>query len=355
MSNLSLKIDKRKFDTKEISKNIGSASFSIILAFIISSIIVILMGESPLKAFSALFRGAFGNQRAIFNTIAMSIPLMFTGLSVAFATKSGMFNIGAEGQFYMGAISSVIFAVTFNSLPKIILLPAMFIVGFLAGGLWGLIPGYLNAKAGINQVIVCIMLNYIATLFTSYLVGGPFKAEGMLAQTNEIPIAARLVRYTDNSQLTNAIFIALFVMVLAYILLFKTSLGYKIRAVGMNITAAGAAGIKTDRIVILSSVISGGIAALAGVTEVSGKYYRFVENFSTGYGFTGIAVSVLAKDNPFAIIFTALLFGMLDSGALTMTMETSVSPSLIKVIQSLIILFVAAPRIIEILNKKGSK
>lgn len=344
---------KGVFKSQEV-KNITSSLISITLAFLISSLIILFMGESPIKAFNSLFKGAFGNQRAIFNTIAMSIPLMFTGLSVAVATKAGMFNIGAEGQFYMGSMASVIFALTFPDLPKLVLLPLMMMVGFAGGALWGLIPGYLRAKLGINEVIVCIMLNYIATLFTSYLVGGPYKAVGMVAQSNEIPMAARLVRYTKTSQLTNAIFIALGVIVIVYIILWKTSIGYKIRSVGSNFTAAEAAGINTKKMMVLAAALSGGIAALAGVTEISGKYYRFVENFSTGYGFTGIAVSVLAKDNPFGIILTALLFGMLDAGALTMTMETSVSPSLIKVIQSLIILFVAAPRIVEILRKKGS-
>lgn len=349
----------KKLNFKEILKNEGakniiSSLISITLAFLISSVIILVMGESPIKAFNALFKGAFGNTRAIFNTIAMSIPLMFTGLSVAVASKAGMFNIGAEGQFYMGSMASVIFVLAFPNLPKPILLPLMFIVGFAGGMLWGFIPGYLRAKAGINEVIVCIMLNYIATLFTSYLVGGPYKAEGMLAQSNEIPVAAMLTRYSKTSQLTNAIFIALGVILVTYILLWKTSIGYKIRAVGSNFTAAEAAGINTKKMMVLAAALSGGIAALAGVSEISGKYYRFVENFSTGYGFTGIAVSVLARDNPFGIILTALLFGMLDAGALTMTMETSVSPNLIKVVQSLIILFVAVPKVIEIFKKKGS-
>lgn len=329
-----------------VEEIVGSL-FAIFLAFLVGSVIILFMGHSPIEAFSALLKGAFGNQRAVFNTIAMSIPLMFTGLAVAVGQRGGMLNIGAEGQLYMGAMGFVIFTLTFPNLPKIIMLPVGFIVGMLAGGLWGAIPGLLKAKRGINEVIVCIMLNYIATLFTSYLVNGPFKGQGMEAHTDPIPLAGQIERYTSDSLLGNSIVIALVVVFLIYILLWKTNLGYKIRAVGQNKTAAEAAGINVTLIIILTMAICGAMASLAGITEISGNIGRFRESFSPSFGFTGIAVAILGRNHPIAIVFTALLFGCLNSGSMNMSMTTSISTNITVVIQSLVIIFVAAPKIVD--------
>ena len=342
---------------KEISsiksvKDIWSSIIAIVLAFLVSSVIILLMNESPIEAYSYLIQGAFGNTRALYNTIAMSIPLMFTGLAVAVASRGGLFNIGAEGQLYIGSMCSVLTALAFPGLPKPVLLPLILIAGFAGGAVWGLIPGYLKAVKGINEVIVCIMLNYVAQLFTSYLVNGPFKDEGMQAHTKQISENARFVRYTTSSQLTNAVFVAILIIVCIYILLWKTSAGFKIRTVGLNFFSSEAAGINPKITMIATMALSGGIASMAGVTEITAKYYRFVDTFSPSYGFTGIAVAVLGRNNPFGIILTSLLFGMLDSGALRMTLETSISSSMIKVIQSLVILFVAAPQISRIFSKK---
>lgn len=324
----------------------------ILLAFVLSGVIILFMGYSPIEAFGSLLKGALGNRRAIFNTIAMSIPLMFTGLSVAVGQRGGMLNIGGEGQLYMGGMGFVISALFLKFLPGIILLPISILVGMIVGALWGGIAGILKAKFEINEVIVCIMLNYIATFFTSYLVNAPLKGDGMEAQTDVIPQGAQIARYTNDSLLGNSIIIALVVVGLLYILLWKTTLGYKIRAVGQNKDAAKTAGINVTLTTILTMALAGSIAALAGITTISGTIYRFRDGFSPSYGFTGIAVAILGNNNPIAIIFTSLLFGALNAGSMNMSMTTSISPNMTLVIQSLVIMLVSAPRMIELINRR---
>lgn len=339
------------------NQDIIGSLFAILLAFAVGSVIIVMMGHSPLDAFSALLKGAVGNRRAVFNTIAMSIPLMFTGLAVAVGQRGGMLNIGAEGQLYIGAMGYAVFALTFPNLPKLLMLPIGFLIGMIAGGLWGAIPGYLKAKRGINEVIVCIMLNYVASLFTSYLVNGPFKGEGMEAHTDPLPAAAQIERYASDSILGNSIIVAVIFVIMLYFLLWKTNLGYKIRAVGLNRTAGEAAGVDVTSIIVVTMIICGAMAALAGITEISGNISRFRENFSPSFGFSGIAVSILARNHPIAIVFTALLFGLLNSGSMNMSMTTSISTNITTVIQSLVIIFVAAPKIFDFLKqrKRGSE
>ncbi|MHB1394411.1 MAG: ABC transporter permease [Clostridia bacterium] len=328
-------------------KDVGSSILSIILALIIGGLIVLLIGESPLTAYKSLFFGAFGSVKGIANTFTKSIPLLFTGLAVGVAFRCGLLNIGGEGQLYIGAFTSVIAAIFFPPIPRIILLPVIILLGMLAGALWGSFAGVLKAKYGIHEVIVTVMTNYIAIQLTSYFVNYPFKAEGWIAQTEMVPAAAALNRLIPKTQLTSALFIALAAVVIVYILLWKTSLGFEIRSTGENPTAAESGGISIARNTILAMAVSGGIAALAGITQTLGLYGRFIDKFSPGFGFTGIAVAVLGRNHPFGIALTALLFGALDAGALQMNRETSISSNLVVIIQGLVILFVAAPEIVR--------
>lgn len=328
-------------------KDVWSSILSIILALIIGGLIVLLIGESPLTAYKSLFLGAFGSVKGIANTLTKSIPLLFTGLAVGVAFRCGLLNIGGEGQLFIGAFTSAIAAIYFPPMPRIILLPLVILLGVLAGALWGSFAGLLKAKYGIHEVIVTVMTNYIAIQLTSYFVNYPFKAEGWIAQTEMVPAAAALNRLIPKTQLTSALFIALAAVVIVYILLWKTSIGFAIRSVGENPTAAESGGINIARNTILAMAVSGGIAALAGITQTLGLYGRFIDKFSPGFGFTGIAVAVLGRNHPFGIVLTALLFGALDAGALQMNRETSISSNLVVIIQGLVILFVAAPEIVR--------
>lgn len=332
---------------------IGKSLAAIGIAFLLGAVFILLAGESPLRAYGALLRGAFGTPQAVANTIAKSIPLAFTGMAVALGSRCGMLNIGAEGQLHVGAMASVLTALGLSFLPPIILLPISILAGILAGMAVGSIPGLFRAKFHTSEVIVAIMLNYICTLFTSWLVNGPFKVEGSAAQTEMIPEGIWFGKLLPRTQLTYALFLLLVVAAAMYIFLWKTSIGYKLRAVGANASASKTAGIKVNGYLIMAMTLSGGIAALAGITEVFGKYHRFIEGFSPSFGFTGIAVAILGRNHPAGILLTALLFGIMDMGSLQMSRQTMVSTNMITVIQSLVILLVAAPELIKWKRKRG--
>lgn len=325
----------------------GKSLAAIGIALVLGALFVLLSGESPLEAYGALLKGALGSPKSIANTISKSIPLAFTGLAVALGSRCGMLNIGAEGQLHAGAMAAVLTALSLSFLPSPLLLIVSILAGMLAGMLVGSIPGFFKAKLNTSEVIVAIMLNYLCTLFTSWLVNGPVKAQGSTAQTHVIPEGVWFGRLIPQTQLTSAVFLLLAIAIALYIFLWKTSLGYQLRAVGANPPAAGTAGIPVSRFLIMSMVLSGGIAALAGVTEVFGKYHRFIEGFSPSFGFTGIAVAILGRNHPAGVLLTALLFGIMDMGSLRMSRVTNVSTNMVTVVQSLVILLVAAPELIQ--------
>ena len=324
------------------------------IAILVGALFILLSGESPIEAYGALLKGALGSPKSIANTISKSIPLAFTGLAVALGSRCGMLNIGAEGQLHAGAMAAVLTALSLSSFPAPIVLIVSIIAGIFAGMIVGGLPGFFKARLNTNEVIVAIMLNYICTLFTSWLVNGPVKSDGSTAQTEVLPEGAWLGRLIPQTQLTTALFILIAVAVLMYIFLWKTSVGYQLRAVGANPSAAGTAGIRVKTYMIMAMVLSGGLAALAGITEVFGKYHRFIEGFSPSFGFTGIAVAILGRNHPAGVLLTALLFGIMDMGALRMSRVTDVPTNMVTVVQSLVILLVAAPELIK-WNKKRKR
>ena len=337
---------------KKTAEEILRSLAAILLALVIGAVFILVSGESPLTAYGALLKGALGSPQAIANSISKSVPLAFTGLAVAMGQRCGMLNIGAEGQLHAGAMAAVITALTLSFLPSFLLLTVSIGAGILAGMAVGSVPGIFRAKYKTNEVIVAIMLNYICTLFTSWLVNGPYKVAGSTAQTELISEGIWFRKLLPRTQLTTAVLILIVVAVLVYLFLWKTSVGFQLRAVGSNSEAARAAGIPVNRYLILSMTLSGGIAAIAGVTEMFGKYHRFIEGFSPSFGFTGIAVAILGKNHPVGVILTALLFGMMDMGALRKSRETAVSSNMIIVVQSLVILFVSAPALVSAFRKK---
>lgn len=332
---------------------LGKSLAAICIALLIGALFILVAGESPLKAYGSLLEGALGTPQAVANTISKSIPLAFTGLAVALGSRCGMLNIGAEGQLHAGAMASVVTALMLASLPPFILLPLSILAGVIAGMAVGSVPGIFKARFRTNEVIVAIMLNYICTLFTSWMVNGPFKTEGSTAQTELIPEGIWFARLLPRTQLTYALFLLLAVAAAMYIFLWKTSVGYQLRAVGANPSASGTAGIPVNLYLIGAMTLSGGIAALAGVTEIFGKYHRFIEGFSPSFGFTGIAVAILGRNHPAGVLLTSLLFGIMDMGSLRMSRETMVSTNMVTVIQSLVILLVAAPELIKWSRKRG--
>lgn len=348
---------KKEINVKEILNDLGISVAAIILSLVLAALIMVLAGYNPIAAYTAMLNGAFGSTNAIANTLAKSTPLLLVGLACAFANKGGIFNIGGEGQLYMGAFFAAVAALAMQGMPRMVVIVACLLIGALAGGMVGAFNGFLKAKLQINEVIVAIMLNYICKFLTSHYVNGPLKEEGsQTAKTVAIGDEYMLTKLLDKTQLTTAFLLALALVVIMYFFFEKTRMGYNIRAVGENPRAAQAAGIAMSGTVVLTMGISGALAGLAGATEVFGKMGRFIDLFSPGYGFTGIAVAVLGRNNPFGVLLSALLFGVIEAGSMKMSYEAGVSTSMISVMQGLVILFVATPALVKMFKvKKGGK
>jgi ABC-type uncharacterized transport system permease subunit len=332
---------------------IGTQVVAILMAFIVGAIVLQVTGHSPIEAYGAMLRGAFGGVFGIGQTLTHATPIIFTALSFLFAFKSGLFNIGAEGQFLMGALGAVLVGISFDGLPAVVHVPLALLVGAIAGGLWGLIPAFLKTKFGAHEVITTMMLSYVALYLTGYMVNYPFKAPGWVAQTVPIARSAELPRILPPTQLSASIFVAgLLTLGIQYILM-KTAFGFEIRATGLNPDAAKNAGIDVDRRLIFALVVSGAMAGLGGSGEILGVHRRFIEGFSPGYGWDGLAVALVGGNHPYGALLAAVLFGALRSGGMVMTRATGVPLDIIFLLRALVILFVAAPTLIRSLLRRG--
>jgi len=312
---------------------------SILCSFIVGAILIASIGGDPVEAFSYLLKGAFGTKSNIGETFVKATPLIFTGLAATFAYKCGVFNLGAEGQFVMGAVASIWISTTFLSIPAPLLIVLSLTSGAIAGGLWGLIPGILKIKRGLNEMIVSIMLNYIAVLFMGYLYSGPLR-DGNLPQTAEV--AVKLSRFVSGTRVHVGIIIALVLTLVLYYFLFHTSFGFKLRAVGLNPTASEYNGFPLKKLMLTSFIVSGAIAGLGGSVELHGTQFRLMSGFGIGYGFDGVAIALIGQLNPIGTVLVAYLFAVLRKGAITMQVGTGMPTSVIDIIQALVIVFAVA-------------
>ncbi len=315
---------------------------AVLLALVVGSAFILTVGESPFNAYKVLFQESFGSMRGFATTLQRATPLMFTGLAVAFAFRAGLFNIGAEGQLYIGAFASAWVGFTFTNLPKFVHLPLAIVAGMVGGAIWAAVPGLLKARFGIHEVINSIMMNYIAYFLTDWLVTGPFQGSTMIPETKRVAASATLSRLMPPTRLTTALYIAFAAAAVVYIIMWRTKLGYEIRAVGLNPAAAEYGGINVSKITVLAMAISGALAGLAGMEQILGLNNRFIQRFSPDLGFMGVAVALLGKNHPVGIILAAVLFGALQTGAAAMDRLTSVPRELITILQGVIIFFVAA-------------
>ncbi len=347
-------------------ENVKYPLLAIILAFLIGSFFVILTENSPIVAYSALVEGSLGTIPKLGETLLKTTPLILTGLSVAFAFRAGLFNIGGEGQYLAGAISTVTAAWVLQDLPGIILVPIILLVGALGGALWGAVPGVLKAKLGVHEVIVTIMLNYIALAMTNFLVrtalnpstliGGDQKAHSIL-----IPENARLLKVNTfmpvfgYSFLHVGLLIAIACAIGIWFLLFKTTMGYEIRSVGHNPYASEYGGISISKNIILSMMISGALAGIAGATTVAGLTYKVDQSSGLpGYGFNGIAVALVGKNHPIGVLASAFLFGIMSNGARKMQFE-GIPKEVVGIIQGIIIIFIAGEAMLKIMTTRKKK
>lgn len=343
-------------------KSILTPIIALLLGMLVGTIIMVVSGYDPIAAFTALWNGAFGNSYYIGEVVRQVTPYILAGLAVAFAFRVGLFNIGVEGQFIVGWLASVWVGLAFD-LPKVILLPLSILASMAAGALWAFVPGFLKARFRVHEVIVTIMMNYVALHVTNYFIRSVITNNK--DRTPNIPDAASLrspwlESITDYSRLHWGIVIAIICSIIMWFLLEKTTRGFELRAVGFNQHAAHYAGMSVNKNIILSMVISGVFAGLAGAMEGLGTFgYVAVKGGFTGVGFNGIAVALLGGNTALGVVFAALLFGALKVGSLNMPLEAGVPNELVDIIIALIVFFVASSYIIrwflDRISKKGVK
>lgn len=312
---------------------------SILLAFVIGAIIMAAMGSNPATALGALFQGAFGTAASVGTTLNKAVPLIFTSLCACFAYKCGVFNLGGEGQFLFGATAAfcTVHCLGLTGFPGML---AAMLVGTLAGGVWGMIPGILKITRGLNEMIISIMLNYVATLFMG-VVYTNWLRDGTVPQTAPVPDATKLSRLFG-LRVTTAFILALVTGFLIYYFLFYTSKGFQLRAVGLNMTAAQFNGFAVKRYILMSFIVSGAIAGLGGSADLMGTQYRLINGYASGYGFDGVAMALIGQLHPLATILVAIFFAVLRVGSTTMQAATGVPTSVSDIIQALVIVFTVA-------------
>lgn len=293
-----------------------------------------------------------------FESLVQSTPYIFGGLAVALGFRAGLFNIGVEGQIFIGAVTGVWAGYAIPGLPAIIHIPVAMLFGALGGALWGFIPGILKAKTGAHEVITTIMMNYIAFRLVDWLLKFPMKDPNEFTpKTPWILETAKLPRFFDTPiRFHLGFFIAILMAVVVYLLLFKTTWGFELRMVGSNPNAARYAGVKITKTTVLAMVLSSALAGMAGANEVLGINYRLLPAFSSGYGFDSIALALLGKTHPLGVILSSLLFGFLRNGARSMQLAVGVPIDIVSILQALILAFIAAPAIIRTIYRlKESK
>ena len=335
-----------------VKSDILLSLLALVLSLLISSVVILIAGYSPLEAYGALLNGAFGSGYNLAQTLGTSIPLIFSGLAMAIAAKVGVFNIGIEGQMIIGALPAALVGTYLVGVPSIIHIPLCILVAALAGGLWAVLAATLKNILHINEVILTIMLNYIAQYLVEYLVNYPFRADGLVVRTEKIQESAAFTTMVPHTRLYTGIFLALAMAVLLWYMLKKTRMGYELRAVGSNPNAAEAAGINRKKYILLAMFMSGALAGIGGAGEVMGVHGYYISSMTSGYGFDGIAIATMGRNNPFGTVLAALLFGSLRNGSTGMNRSTKIPGEFIQVLQALVILFVSTPGIIRYVQKR---
>lgn len=353
-----IKIEKQLHTTPLISFSIPL--LAILLALLIEGVFLFISGYNPFGVYGVLFKGAFGTWYGLSESIVTAIPLILTGLGVSIAFRMVLWNIGGEGQLYMGAFAASWVALSYPDAPAYILQPAMFMAGFIGGALWGLLPAIPRALKGVNETLTTLMLNYVAIFWVGYLVYGPWRDP----QSYNFPITpdfsqSAILPHLGNTRIHAGILIALGLVVVVYFVMQHTVWGYEIRVAGESRRAADYAGINVVRNILLVMMISGGLCGLAGYCEVAGIFRKLQHTISPGYGYTAIIIAWLAKLNPWAIVVVAFLFGGLISGGYTMQ-AAGLPSTTVTMLQGVILFFVLGGEIltryrIRFIRKDGAK
>ena len=329
--------------------------YSIVLAFAVAAVVIIVSSTFtrtgfdpllPLAAYARLLAGSFGSGNAIANTLVSAAPLMFGGLAVGLGLKAGLFNIGVAGQFLVGAFAAAVTGASLAAAPTIVAVPLAMLAGAAGGAVYGFIPGYLKARTGAHEVVTTIMLNSAAALLLTWAVNDLVRAPGFsFPRTGEVGQSALPILLGRNLHL--GIFFAVAAIFVIRWILDRTTLGFEIRTVGANPSAARYAGMRPVFITALTMTISGLLAGLAGAIQILGVTGFYAPGITASVGFDSIAVALLGRTDPIGILFAAILFGAFRAGAPLMQIETSVPIEVIDIIQALVILFLAADLIVR--------
>ncbi len=324
------------------SARIWVTIISVILGLITGGLLLLVTGENPIEVYRAMLNGALGDRYGIAETLVKQTPLLLTGLGVAVAFRMQLWNIGAEGQFYFGAIGAT--AVALFILPPDIspwlMIPAMMAAGMIGGALWGFIPGFLRAYTGANETITSLLLNYVAIFFTDYLVHGPWKNPAAFGfpGTETFPENAWLPRY-DNYRVHLGLLFGLVAAVLLTIIFRKTRWGYEVGVIGQNTRAARYAGMSTKKMIVIVMIVSGALTGLAGMSEVAGIGHQLQRNLSPGYGYTAIIVAWIGRLNPFGIVLTSFLMAVLLVGGDQLQTSMGLPSSIAPMLQGILLFF----------------
>ena len=316
------------------------------LAALVVSGLAALFGVTPARLFRAMWMGGLGTPNGIAETLILATPLLLGGLGVVIAFRAGVWNIGIDGQIYAGGLGATLVALAGASLPAPLLLPLVALGGFLGGALYAAIPGALRAYRGVNEIITTIMFNYVAVLFVSFLVSGPLKSKTLTLFPESAPLvdAARLPKLIPGTRAHVGIFVALAAAVVVWVFLWKAAAGWRLRAIGENPIAARFVGINVPRQILLAMCLSGGLAGLAGMVEISGVRGALTSDFSANYGFTAIAVALFGGLQPAGVVVAALFFAFLSAGAEGLQRSVGINSATVYIVQGLVIVFVLGRR-----------
>lgn len=333
----------KNINWRDLGGRVLAATLSVLLALLIGTFFLLISGRDPIAAYTSLVQGAFGSPARLAETFVKMTPFLILAISVSISFRAGVWNIGAEGQLILGAITSFWAAMTFQSLPPILLLPLTAVAGMAGGALWSGIAGALKAYFNANEVITTSMLNFIAVYLLAYMVNGPLKdPEGFnFPQSRLIPEALELPRLLTGSRL-NIAFLVAFLLVIAALLFWRSTVGLRTEIVGASRRVATHAGLNVNRTILLISLITGAVAGIAGWGEIFGIHFRLIEAIAVGMGSMAVVVALLGELHPLGMVVSAFLFAALVVGGNAMERSAGVPFALVDVINGSIILIVLA-------------